>query len=314
MSRPARLGSPVCRLPRDKAPARSSFVRRPIPCLRCETAKSPSTTSRVKVSQQAARLPIGASVRQLHHRCWRGVPRGRCVGAGRLFLDRDDGRELDLVHDAGHRSGDGSVGVGIAPNRGAERRVGHDRRRRPAGHRRAGAQGRRDLGAYSMAARPSRGVLPRAAPRSSASVTVASGCAWTASSRAAWVTVVAGASGAGNGAVAFSGGESGQRPHRVPSPWRARRSQSTQAAAATTPCTYTIASAGGRDNHAGRDRNRRGVDSRRGCAWTASSNAAWVTVASGASGTGAGAVAFSVAPNPGAARTAPSPSPATRSR
>ena len=40
-----------------------------------------------------------------------------------------------------------------------------------------------------------------------------------------------------------------------------------------------------------------------GCEWTASSNAAWITVTAGASGSGNGTVAFSVAPNPGAART-----------
>jgi hypothetical protein len=39
------------------------------------------------------------------------------------------------------------------------------------------------------------------------------------------------------------------------------------------------------------------------CAWTAASNAAWVTVVSGGSGTGPGAVAYSVAANPGVART-----------
>jgi hypothetical protein len=34
-----------------------------------------------------------------------------------------------------------------------------------------------------------------------------------------------------------------------------------------------------------------------GCAWTAQSNASWITVTSGASGTGSGSVAFSVARN-----------------
>ena len=40
-----------------------------------------------------------------------------------------------------------------------------------------------------------------------------------------------------------------------------------------------------------------------GCAWTAASNAAWVTVTSGASGNGNGTVNFSVAANTGAGRT-----------
>ena len=39
------------------------------------------------------------------------------------------------------------------------------------------------------------------------------------------------------------------------------------------------------------------------CAWTATSNATWITIASGASGTGNGTVTFSVAANSGVART-----------
>jgi len=38
-----------------------------------------------------------------------------------------------------------------------------------------------------------------------------------------------------------------------------------------------------------------------GCAWTAVSNVAWITITSGATGVGNGAVGYSVAPNPGAA-------------
>jgi hypothetical protein len=40
-----------------------------------------------------------------------------------------------------------------------------------------------------------------------------------------------------------------------------------------------------------------------GCAWSATSNAAWLTITSGASGTGNGTVGYSVAANTGAART-----------
>ena len=40
-----------------------------------------------------------------------------------------------------------------------------------------------------------------------------------------------------------------------------------------------------------------------GCAWTARSNANWITVKSGASGNGSGAVEFSVEKNSGDART-----------
>jgi hypothetical protein len=40
-----------------------------------------------------------------------------------------------------------------------------------------------------------------------------------------------------------------------------------------------------------------------GCAWTAASNAGWISITSGASGSGNGAVSFSIAANTGSART-----------
>jgi hypothetical protein len=40
-----------------------------------------------------------------------------------------------------------------------------------------------------------------------------------------------------------------------------------------------------------------------GCAWTASSNAPWLTITSGATGTGNGPVGFSAAANAGGSRT-----------
>ena len=45
------------------------------------------------------------------------------------------------------------------------------------------------------------------------------------------------------------------------------------------------------------------VSTRSGCSWTATSNATWISISSGASGTGNGTVAYSVGANPGAART-----------
>ena len=73
-------------------------------------AQSPAFSARGRNRRQreppasvaAGGLPIGTPVRRPHHRCRRGYPRGRGVGAERLFMDRRDGRELDLVHDAGH--------------------------------------------------------------------------------------------------------------------------------------------------------------------------------------------------------------------
>lgn len=70
----------------------------------------------------------------------------------------------------------------------------------------------------------------------------------------------------------------------------------------TIACTYSInptsqnfGSGGGTGNV--------NVTTTAGCNWTAVSNAGWITVTGGASGTGNGVVTYSVAPNAGAART-----------
>ena len=196
------------------------------------------------------------------------------------------------------------MGVSIAPNRGAERRVGTivvGDQRFTVTQEPAGPEGPVP-GCVYVISTTSQTVLPSGGAEVSASVTVASGCAWTASSSVAWVTVVAGASGTGNGAVAFS---VAANPGSVRTGTVTVAGQTftvTQAAATSNPCTYTIgppdvaiAAPGGTGTVA--------VSTTDGCAWTASSNAAWVTVTAGASGAGNGAVAFSVAPNPGAART-----------
>ena len=139
MSRLSRIGSPACRLPRDKAPARWSFVRRPIPCLQCERAKSSSTTTACGCRSRRG-LPSGTPVRRPHHRCRTGVhERSLCRLPGWLFMDGCDGRELDLVHDAGHRRAE--TGAWVSASRqiaGGERRLGTIVGGEPEVHRHAG--------------------------------------------------------------------------------------------------------------------------------------------------------------------------------
>lgn len=62
-----------------------------------------------------------------------------------------------------------------------------------------------------------------------------------------------------------------------------------------SPTSQTIAATGGNANTS--------VTAASGCAWTAASNAAWLTITSGTSGTGNGIVNYSAAANSGAART-----------
>lgn len=140
-----------------------------------------------------------------------------------------------------------------------------------------------------------------AAPGGTGTVTVSTGtsCAWTAVSNTTWITVTSGASGTGNGAVAFSvaANTGGARMGTI----TIAGQTFTVTQAAVAPCTYSLtpttassAAAGGIGTFA--------VSAGTGCAWTATSNAAWITVTSGASGSGTGTVAYLVANNAGSAR------------
>ena len=193
------------------------------------------------------------------------------------------------------RSGDGTVGVRIAPNSGDERRLGTvvvgDQRVTVTQE----AEAAGSACVYVMNS-TSPSVLAAAAAEVSVSVSVASGCAWTASSNVAWVTVTSGASGTGNGAVVFS---VAANPGSVRTGTITVAGQTftvTQAAVAL-PCTYTISPTSvPMPGRAGT--GTVAVSAGTGCVWTASTNASWITVTSGASGQGSGSVAFSVTANP----------------
>ena len=130
-------------------------------------------------------------------------------------------------------------------------------------------------------------------------VTAGTGCAWTAVSNDAWITVTGGAGGTGNGTVNYSVAANGTGSQRVGTVTIAGETFTvTQAAAcsfAISPTSVTVAAAGTSSTVA--------VTAGSGCAWTATSNDAWITVTSGATGTGDGTVGHSVAANTAAART-----------
>lgn len=133
----------------------------------------------------------------------------------------------------------------------------------------------------------------------SIAVNTQAGCAWTATSDATWITVTAGGSGTGNGTVTFS---------VTANTGAARTGTVTVAGHAFTvsqagTCTYAIDPASQSVGTAASSGHSIAVTATSGCSWTAVSNAAWITVTSGASGTGNGAVTFSVAANSGAPRT-----------
>lgn len=125
------------------------------------------------------------------------------------------------------------------------------------------------------------------------------GCAWTATSNAAWITVTGGGSGAGWGVVSYSVSSSSELSPRTGTISAGGLTYTiTQSAGGS--CSYSIApesqsfgAAGGAGSIT--------VTATGGCGWTALSNAAWILITGGSSGTGSGTVSFAVSVNEAAA-------------
>jgi hypothetical protein len=126
------------------------------------------------------------------------------------------------------------------------------------------------------------------------SVTAGSGCAWTASSNASWLTVQAPGTGSGSGAASFSVAANTTTSTR--SATLTAGGQVFTVTQAAAPCTYAITPASQSATQAGGGGSF-AVSSSGGCGWSATSSAAWVTVTAPASGSGNGTVSYTVAPN-----------------
>ena len=127
-------------------------------------------------------------------------------------------------------------------------------------------------------------------------VSTGAGCNWTATSNAAWITITSGASGTGGGSVNYSVASNTGTTSRTGTITVA--GQTFTVTQASTACSFTISptsqtfpTAGGTGSVT--------ITTSSGCNWTASSNAAWVTITSSTTGTGSGTVTFNVIANPG---------------
>ena len=123
------------------------------------------------------------------------------------------------------------------------------------------------------------------------SVSTGSGCTWTATTSAGWITILTGASGTGNGSVTYSVTNTGS----------ARSGTMTVAGQSVTisqnaPCTYGISPMNDTMDKGGGP-GTVSVTTQSGCTWTAMSNASWIMITTGSGGTGNGTVSFTVAAN-----------------
>ena len=124
------------------------------------------------------------------------------------------------------------------------------------------------------------------------------GCTWKTESQAAWITVVKGESASGSGSAVVRV-EATAGPPRSGTIVVAGRTvtvtQSSGCAVTFQPASHAAPVGGGTGTVT--------VASAAGCSWTAASNAPWVTLTAGVSGTGPGQVQFTVAANTGPPRS-----------
>src|SRR5439155_13531433 len=110
-------------------------------------------------------------------------------------------------------------------------------------------------------------------------VTAASGCPWTSTSNAAWITITSGASGSGNGTVGFTAASNSGGPRSGTLTIAGQTFTVNQAGTcsyAISPTSQSMAIRGGAGTPVT-------VTAATGCPWTATSNAPWITITSGAS-------------------------------
>ncbi|PYM12076.1 MAG: hypothetical protein DMD81_25095, partial [Candidatus Rokuibacteriota bacterium] len=127
----------------------------------------------------------------------------------------------------------------------------------------------------------------------SVSLSTTSDCGWLAASHAGWITITTATTGAGSAAIAYT---VAPNPGSIPRNGTIAVAGQKFSVAQGVTCTFTIdptsqpvASAGG---DAGVD-----VTTPGGCPWTAKSNASWIILTSGATGSGSGHVGYSVTTN-----------------
>ncbi|MGA9774212.1 MAG: BACON domain-containing carbohydrate-binding protein [Blastocatellia bacterium] len=153
---------------------------------------------------------------------------------------------------------------------------------------------------YSIS--PTSQSFPSAGGSGTVAVTAGAGCSWTASSNAPWLRITSGASGSGNGTVAYSvdPNSSAQRAGAI---MIAGQTVTINQSAGSSSCSYTLSPPGASAGIAGGSVSVT-VLTGGGCSWTVQSNAPWITVTAGGGGaTGTGVVTFSIAANSGPART-----------
>ena len=196
------------------------------------------------------------------------------------------------ITNIGSRSGNGSVDFTVAPNTSGPRN----------GTINVGSQAFMVLQAapscrYQLSATTTS--IGGAGGPGTVNVTAPSGCTWTASTTAPWISIAGGASGSGNGTVSFTVQANTGAARNGIVTIGGQRFTVTQL---QTACNYSISSAAQSFAAAG-GQGAVSVSTNSICTWNTSDVPVWVT-GMPASGMGGQTITFTVDANPGPARTA----------
>ncbi len=138
--------------------------------------------------------------------------------------------------------------------------------------------------------------------QSTVTVTGTGNCNWSAQSNQFWIHITSATSGPSTGTINYTvdANTGAQRFGRIivthtTGTTDISFTQNSPCPASLNPATQSVPEAGGAFTTA--------FTTAAGCAWTATSDASWLTISSAASGTGDATIAYAVAANTGAART-----------
>jgi hypothetical protein len=197
------------------------------------------------------------------------------------------------VSSGGSGTGNGTVNVVVAANTGTAQRTGT---MTVAGQTFSVTQ---DGAPCTYTIAPTNRTSPAAGESVAVAVTAGSTCTWSTTSNAAWLSVGSGGSGTGNATVNVVVAANTSTAQRTGTMTIA--GQTFSVTQDGVPCTYTIAPIN-RTSPAAGETVAVGVTAGSSCAWSTTSNAAWLSVGSGGSGTGDGSVSVVVAANTGTAQ------------
>ena len=127
-------------------------------------------------------------------------------------------------------------------------------------------------------------------------VTAPSGCTWTAVSDSSWLSVTSGSPGTGNGVVSFRVTANASTEGRRGVITVGDRTFTVRQNAVSALCQYSVGPVDFNPCMPAGSISAT-VTAPAGCTWTASSNASWLSVVSGASGSGGGAITMQFGEN-----------------